>query len=141
MKNLLKKTTYIGITMMLIGCGGGNSTDGEPSQGTSGEKTTTVPNVETVTNQAPVANAGDDRSIGVNLMITIVGEGTDSDGSIVSYQWKKGTEVLSNTQTLEYTPTVIGTDTLTLTVTDNGGLSGSDTVDVVSFALKQEAKF
>lgn len=141
MKNLLQKIIYVGITMMLIGCSGGNSTDGEPSQGTSGEKPTTIPNAETVTNQAPIANAGDDRSIGVNLIVTIVGEGTDSDGSIVSYQWKKGIEVLSDAQTLDYTPTKTGTDTLTLTVTDNDGLSGSDTVDVVSFPLKQESKF
>ena len=81
-------------------------------------------------NQAPIANAGLDKSVTVNKTITLNGSGTDSDGYIVSYEWKKGDTILSTTSTLNYTPTEVGTDTLTLTVTDDDGATASDSVTV-----------
>ena len=82
-------------------------------------------------NQNPVANAGLDKSVTVNQSISIIGSGTDSDGTIVSYEWKKGDEVLGTTATITYIPTLVGTDTLTLTVTDNDGLTATDSVSIV----------
>ena len=86
---------------------------------------------EEVTNKAPTANAGADKTVTVNETITLSGSGTDTDGTIVSYEWKKGSEVLGTDATLDYIPTVVGTDTLTLTVTDDDGAVGSDSVKVI----------
>jgi hypothetical protein len=78
----------------------------------------------------PSANAGADTTILVNQTITLTGIGTDADGTIVSYEWKKGSEVLGASATLEYIPTEVGTDTLTLTVMDDDGASNSDSVEI-----------
>lgn len=81
-------------------------------------------------NQAPSANAGSDQMIEVNKSITITGSGSDIDGTI-SYQWKKGSTVLSTNASFPYTPTAVGTDILTLIVTDNDGASTSDSMNLV----------
>jgi len=82
-------------------------------------------------NAIPTANAGVDSTILVNETITLTGIGTDTDGMIVSYEWKKGSEVLGASATLEYIPTEVGTDTLTLTVTDDDGATATDTVNII----------
>ncbi|MCH9741447.1 MAG: PKD domain-containing protein [Epsilonproteobacteria bacterium] len=84
-----------------------------------------------VVNQAPTANAGLDKSVQVNESITITGSGSDSDGTIVSYVWTKGSMTLSTSSTFDYIPTVSGTDTLTLTVTDDDGATATDSISVV----------
>ncbi len=83
-----------------------------------------------VPNQPPAANAGNDKSVQVNQVVSVSGSGTDSDGNIVSYVWKKGDTILATTAVFNYTPTVAGTDTLTLTVTDDDGASDSDSLKV-----------
>ena len=85
-------------------------------------------------NQVPTADAGGNKLTQVNTSITITGSGTDSDGTIATYQWSKGLTVLATTAVFDYTPTETGTDTLTLTVTDNNGDSATDTIDVVVIA-------
>ena len=82
-------------------------------------------------NVSPTADAGTDTSIEVNQPVTITGSGTDTDGTIVSYEWKKadGT-VLADTASFIYTPDTVGTDTLILTVTDNEGATGTDSISV-----------
>jgi len=84
-----------------------------------------------VVNQTPIVNAGEDKTVTVNETITITGTATDNDGTIVSYEWTKGSDVLGTDASLSYTPTVVGTDTLTLTVTDDDGTTASDTVNIV----------
>ena len=79
-------------------------------------------------NQMPIANAGSDKTVTVNETVTINGSGTDSDGYIVSYEWKKGDVVLGTSATLIYTPTEVGIDTLTLTVMDDDGATASDNI-------------
>ena len=87
--------------------------------------------------QSPEANAGLDRSARINQTITLVGKGSDLDGYITSYEWKDGTEVVSNSVSFPYTPTTIGEHTLTLIVTDNNGLSDEDSITVtVSEAIE-----
>lgn len=81
-------------------------------------------------NQAPIANAGIDKSVEVNKTITITGSGIDADGTIVNYQWKEDNLILGNTATFNYTPTTAGIHTLTLTVTDNDGATDSDEMNV-----------
>lgn len=96
--------------MILVGCGGG---------GTAG-----------TSNQAPTADAGADKMVLVNQTVIITGSGTDSDGTITSYQWKKGVTVVATTASFNYTPTEIGIDTLILTVTDDDGATGSDMMNI-----------
>ncbi len=80
-------------------------------------------------NVSPTANAGADKTASPGEIIYFYSTGSkDEDGSIVSYQWKEGTTVLSNNSYF-YTSTLsTGVHTITLTVTDNEGASGTDTV-------------
>lgn len=87
-----------------------------------------------VGNLPPVANAGldqvvaDDDASG-DEAVTLNGTGSnDSDGTIVSYEWREGGSLIATGAT----PTVtfaVGTHTVTLTVTDDDG--ATDTDDVV----------
>ena len=89
-------------------------------------------------NQKPTATAGDDQAVDAKSEVTLLGSGTDPDGSIASYAWVQtgGTSVdLSDTSSAEplfTAPEEAANETLTfeLTVTDNDGESASDTVDV-----------
>jgi hypothetical protein len=64
------------------------------------------------------------------VSVTLDGSGsTDTDGTIVSYEWREGTEVIGSTPVI--TPSLtLGTHVITLTVTDNDGMQGTDTVSV-----------
>ena len=63
--------------------------------------------------------------------IILTGSGSDSDGTIQSYQWKEGDTVLADTASFTYTaPDTAGVHTLTLTVTDNDGATDSDEMNV-----------
>jgi hypothetical protein len=94
-----------------------------------------VPSIGTLGgNQPPVAYAGEDQILndaGGNgdEFVTLVGSGTDSDGTIVAYEWSDGTTVLG-TEARIATTLPLGTHTLTLTVTDNDGATGTDTVTI-----------
>ncbi len=81
-------------------------------------------------NILPTVNAGSDKNIEVGNAVTITGTGTDSDGTITAYEWKKGGTVLADTASFAYAPTEVGTDTLTLTVTDNDGATSTDSMIV-----------
>lgn len=85
-------------------------------------------------NQAPTANAGIDQAVSDSdgtgsETVTLNGSGSDTDGTIASYQWKEGANVIGNTATI--TPDLpVGVHAITLTVTDNGGATGTDDVVV-----------
>jgi len=86
-----------------------------------------------VPNQPPVAEAGPDKITTVDTSIMITGSGTDpDDGTIVSYRWTEGGSELATTASFNYKPTTTGDHTLTLTVTDNDGATGSDTMIVTA---------
>ena len=88
----------------------------------------TISVITKIPNTKPVATTEADKTIEVNKSAEISGTGTDSDGSIVSYQWTKSGTLLSNSPTFQYTPDTIGEDTLVLTVTDNDGATASDNI-------------
>lgn len=81
-------------------------------------------------NSIPSVSAGEDKTVEVNQSITITGTASDIDGTIASYEWKKGASLLATTASFDYTPTVVGVDTLTLSVTDDDGDSASDSMIV-----------
>ncbi len=83
-------------------------------------------------NQPPIANAGQDKSITLPVnTVTLAGTGTDTDGTVVAYQWKNSSgSVIANTANVTLTNLVAGTYSYTLTVTDNQGATGTDAVIV-----------
>lgn len=90
-----------------------------------------------ITNNPPTANAGADQTITLpTSTISLFGSGTDSDGTIASYQWAKmsgpsGTNFIGGgTARLDLTNLVQGVYSFQLTVTDNGGQFASDQVTV-----------
>lgn len=87
-------------------------------------------------NQSPTANAGTDQTITLpTTTATLSGSGTDTDGSVISYNWSQmsgptatiGTATSASTAT---TFTSAGTYIFQLTVTDNLGAIGTDTVTI-----------
>jgi hypothetical protein len=115
-------TLFIFVIPLLSACGGGN-----------GDKTTaTVP-----TNTPPSADAGADQSVTEGDSVQLTGSSSDGE-SAVTYLWSQtsGTPVtLSDTtsDTPSFTaPSVDANETLvfSLTVTDDGGLTDTDTVSI-----------
>jgi len=92
--------------------------------------------VSSSANQPPVANAGPDQNVtdsdrNGSEQVTLDGSGSsDPDGSIVSFVWREGAAQIAT----GVNPTVtlsVGTHNITLTVTDNGGLTDTDTVTII----------
>jgi hypothetical protein len=84
---------------------------------------------------APTANAGPDQNLtdldaNGNEPVTLNGSASfDTDGTITNYRWQEGPTVLATGPAP--TANVVlsaGVHTITLTVTDNSGLTGADTV-------------
>ena len=87
-------------------------------------------------NKAPMANAGTDQTVVLPGTATLNGSGTDDDGTIVSYSWAQlsgpGSGLIG---TAGAAATLVsnllqGTYQYVLTVTDNNGGIGRDTVQV-----------
>ncbi len=88
-------------------------------------------------NQLPVANAGSASTITLPVnTVTLTGSGTDADGTVASYLWKKisgptaGTIVSSTTASTAVSNLGQGTYSFELTVTDNSGQSAKSNVQV-----------
>ena len=84
-------------------------------------------------NQPPVAVAGPDQTVSDddgNGVETVALDGSasfDPDGAIESYEWTEGATVLGSTASV-VADFSVGVHTVTLTVTDGGGATGSDDV-------------
>jgi len=98
---------------------------------------TDVIQVTVIANQAPVANAGIDQIITLPInSTTLTGSGTDAGGSISSYAWTKvsgptgGTITSPTSASTGITAMIQGVYVYRLTVTDNGGLTGTDLVQI-----------
>ncbi|MFC1925706.1 PKD domain-containing protein [Chloroflexota bacterium] len=78
--------------------------------------------------QSPVADAGTDKVAKDGSSVTLDASGSiDSDGTIVAYKWTEGATVLNNSSSFSQV-FAIGEHTITLEVTDDDGLTGTDTV-------------
>lgn len=86
--------------------------------------------IEEQGNKAPYANAGLDKTMELSQSITIIGQDSDRDGRIVDRKWSNSSGILARARTFSYTPTSVGTKTLTYTVKDNDGASDSDAMKV-----------
>ncbi|MBI5375773.1 MAG: hypothetical protein HZA77_10070 [Candidatus Schekmanbacteria bacterium] len=105
-------------------------------------------------NNAPTADAGPDQTVIPGITVTLDGtNSSDAGGSIASYLWTQtgGTTVTlsdaTSSQSSFTAPSVSSEETLTfeLTVTDNEGLSGTDSVnihvsDTCSYALSSPSQ-
>ncbi|MEO6732472.1 MAG: hypothetical protein ABIN01_14735, partial [Ferruginibacter sp.] len=98
-----------------------------------------------VNNQSPISNAGTDKTITLPVnSSSLTGSGTDADGTISSYAWVKvsgptsGTIATANGATTAISNLTQGVYYYELTVTDNNGATGKDTVQVtVNSAVNQ----
>ncbi|UAY51203.1 T9SS type A sorting domain-containing protein [Ferruginibacter albus] len=107
------------------------------NQGATGKDTIQIIVNAAAVNKAPVANAGTDQTIQLPVStVTLTGSGMDADGSIASYAWTKlsgGTATITSASsaTTTITSLVQGTYLFVLTVTDNQGATGKDTIQVI----------
>jgi alpha-tubulin suppressor-like RCC1 family protein len=107
----------------------GNNLDGQLGDGTNNEKHTPQ---SVVDNDPPIASAGADITSGTApLNVTFTGSGTDTDGSIASYGWDFGDGNTSSEQNPAYTYDNDGTYDVTLTVTDDEGATGEDSLTII----------
>ena len=91
--------------------------------------------IETMSNpnQAPVANAGTDMKVYYTDSVSIDASLSSDDTGIVSYEWKEGETLLSNSMNFYKDDFSVGVHTLTLTVMDDEGKSSSDTLKVTLY--------
>ncbi len=79
-------------------------------------------------NDAPVADAGSDQSAAPGEAVVLDGSGSyDVDDGIVSYDWDLGDGNPASGETVSHTYAAAGVYKVTLTVTDLGGLTDTDT--------------
>ena len=107
------------------------------NNGATGKDTVQV-TVNALINVAPVANAGTDKSITLPTnTATLTGSATDANGTIINYAWAKvagpsyGTIVSINAAATVLNNLAKGIYKYELTVTDNNGAIGRDTVQVI----------
>jgi alpha-tubulin suppressor-like RCC1 family protein len=97
---------------------------------------TTLLGSATPPNQLPVANAGPDKAIRLPVdSVVVTGSATDADGTITSYVWTKasgtgGTISSPSSASTSFKGLTAGIYKFVLTVMDNNGGTGKDTMQV-----------
>jgi len=87
-------------------------------------------------NQAPVANAGPDKTVQTGQSVSFSAQGSyDSDGTIVTFHWNFGDGNTGTGINVTNTYASAGTYTVTLTVVDDKGASSTDAAVVIVQAL------
>ncbi|MGH8177219.1 MAG: autotransporter domain-containing protein [Steroidobacter sp.] len=91
--------------------------------------------------QGPTADAGPPQTLNDSdgqpgEPVTLTATASDADGTIASYEWRLGDTLLGTTQSLQ-TTLPDGVNDIVLTVTDNAGLSASDTVRITIAAAPE----
>ena len=98
----------------------------EKSDGSTAETSTTV----TVDGTAPTADAGSDRTTGVDDALSFDGTASGDDVGVASYEWQFGDGTTATGPTPQHAFADQGTYTVTLTVVDAAGNQDTDTVTV-----------
>ncbi|WP_158969244.1 endo-1,4-beta-xylanase [Paraglaciecola sp. L3A3] len=120
------------LSCLFVACGGSDSTSPE----------TTVP----LTNKSPTANAGPDQTVNELSEVTLIGTGTDPDGTIKSYSWiqtSTGSNITlanAHSASANFTaPDVAADETITfeLTVTDNNNASHTNSVSITIVDIEE----
>lgn len=89
-------------------------------------------------NIKPTANAGVSRSVFYREMVTLDASLSSDDESIISYEWKEASTVLSNSSSFTKSDFAVGVHNITLKVTDNGGKTDTSSIIItVQDALSQ----
>jgi len=85
----------------------------------------------------PVADAGENKTVGKGVEFTLDGSGSTDDVGIVSYKWELGDGVNKTGENISYSYDDLGEHAVVLTVTDQAGNTDNDTVivDVVTSEL------
>jgi hypothetical protein len=78
-------------------------------------------------NDVPTVEAGVDKSIIITEGIRLAATGSDVEGA-VGFVWREDDRILVERQVFDYIPTSTGAKYLTVTVTDNEGVSVSDSM-------------
>jgi len=82
-------------------------------------------------NAPPIAKAGDDQSAAMGESVAFDGSASsDPDGTILSYLWNFGDGNTAEGVTVSHVYDAVGSYTVTLTVTDDQGSAGVDTLAV-----------
>ena len=82
-------------------------------------------------NDSPVADAGLDQTALMDETVTFEGSSSyDIDGNITIFDWDFGDGITGSGITTSHAYSVAGTYYVTLTVTDDGGLTGTDTAQI-----------
>lgn len=120
----MKNIIYVVLVSLLLGCVEEDNIDG----------------LEGISNP-PTANAGENVSIELGTHVTLKGnQSFDSDGVIVSYLWTEENDTLGADVMLKnYTRHELGEYRIKLTVTDDDGLTASDTVIVTVTEVSKTA--
>ena len=122
MLEFTKPVIPILLSLSVVACGGGGG-GGSPAQSI---------------NQAPQVQAGPDQEVLAGARVTLSGSANDSDGTIASYSWAQdsgdsvaleGADTLTAQFDMPERP-ISSSFLFTLTVTDNRGLSASDSVAI-----------
>lgn len=135
MKKIIKYSTYVLMSgAMIFGLGGLGHRADAAFVYTAYE----IPYIVTSSLQPPIANAGADRELppsGSVSIPTFAASGFDADGTIVAYSWAQtGGSGASISGGSSLVPTFANAevgDIFTLTVTDNDGLTGSDSMEII----------
>jgi len=121
-----KKILALGITLVFfsVGFSGCIKEDNTAKEQNQYDETTTQ-------NFEPVASCSASTNNGVYpLEVDFTGSGTDSDGNVISYHWDFGDGETSDEQDPTHTFHANGEYIVTLTVTDNDGLTDDDTTTI-----------
>ena len=91
--------------------------------------------VTVASNLPPTANAGPDQAVRFDAPVLLLdaSDSTDPDGTIVSYEWDFGDGTMGSGLSPDHVYPSLGTYTVVLTVTDNGGLTHSDSLTVTVY--------
>lgn len=115
------------VVVVLTACGGGGSA-GDDNTNAS----TNPDGSEVSTNVLPKAMAGEDMLINPDDNVTLdASESVDTDGQIVSYEWKDDKNItVSTSKACKLTALSLGQHRYNLTVTDNDGAIASDNTTI-----------